>query len=306
MYLTYRVGKVRREVSTRDPEVARRHVGRRPRRRLSVSGMLLSQDVRPAGSRRSTASAASTASSRALQIRQAMVGRWFFMIIGTIFSITPAFVYWLAGTLAVNGDPTRADGRRRSSPSRRSRAGSSSRSASCSTSRSRSRARSPCSTGSSSTSSSIPRSSTRPTPWRSTRRRSRGRVRFRDVSFRYPAERRCAVDGGDAADGGRRRGATPARDEAVAEPRERRRSRPLAAPSAAAPSRRAPFALEDIDFEVEPGRARRARRPVGLRQDHDDLPDPAALRRRRRARSRSTAATSASSRSPRSASRSAS
>ena len=39
-----------------------------------------------------------------LQIRQAMVGRWFFMIIGTIFSITPAFVYWLAGTLAANGD----------------------------------------------------------------------------------------------------------------------------------------------------------------------------------------------------------
>ncbi|HSS35673.1 MAG TPA: ABC transporter ATP-binding protein, partial [Patescibacteria group bacterium] len=42
----------------------------------------------------------------ALQIRQAMVGRWFFMIIGTIFSITPAFVYWLAATLAMNGDPT--------------------------------------------------------------------------------------------------------------------------------------------------------------------------------------------------------
>ncbi|HEX8025691.1 MAG TPA: ABC transporter ATP-binding protein, partial [Candidatus Limnocylindrales bacterium] len=41
-----------------------------------------------------------------LQIRQAMVGRWFFMVIGTIFSITPAFVYWLAGTLAINHDPT--------------------------------------------------------------------------------------------------------------------------------------------------------------------------------------------------------
>src|SRR6185295_18937660 len=41
----------------------------------------------------------------ALQIRQAMVGRWFFMIIGTIFSIMPAFVYWLAGTLAANGSP---------------------------------------------------------------------------------------------------------------------------------------------------------------------------------------------------------
>jgi ATP-binding cassette subfamily B protein len=41
-----------------------------------------------------------------LQIRQAMVGRWFFMIIGTIFSITPAFVYWLAGFLAINHDPS--------------------------------------------------------------------------------------------------------------------------------------------------------------------------------------------------------
>jgi ATP-binding cassette subfamily B protein len=39
-----------------------------------------------------------------LQIRQAMVGRWFFMIVGTIFSITPAFVYWLAGWLAIHGD----------------------------------------------------------------------------------------------------------------------------------------------------------------------------------------------------------
>jgi ATP-binding cassette subfamily B protein len=40
-----------------------------------------------------------------LQIRQAMVGRWFFAIIGTIFSIMPAFVYWIAGTMAANGDP---------------------------------------------------------------------------------------------------------------------------------------------------------------------------------------------------------
>ena len=38
----------------------------------------------------------------------AMVGRWFFMIIGTIFSITPAFVYWLAGTMAANGNPDAA------------------------------------------------------------------------------------------------------------------------------------------------------------------------------------------------------
>ncbi len=35
-----------------------------------------------------------------------MVGRWFFMIIGTVFSITPAFVYWLAGYLVIQGDPS--------------------------------------------------------------------------------------------------------------------------------------------------------------------------------------------------------
>ena len=35
-----------------------------------------------------------------------MVGRWFFMIIGTVFSITPAFVYWLAGYLTIQGDPS--------------------------------------------------------------------------------------------------------------------------------------------------------------------------------------------------------
>jgi ATP-binding cassette subfamily B protein len=40
-----------------------------------------------------------------LQLRQSMVGRWFFMIVGTIFSITPALVYWLAGYLSINGAP---------------------------------------------------------------------------------------------------------------------------------------------------------------------------------------------------------
>ena len=40
-----------------------------------------------------------------LQIRQAMVGRWFGMIVGTIFSITPAFVYGLAGWLGMTGSP---------------------------------------------------------------------------------------------------------------------------------------------------------------------------------------------------------
>ena len=49
---------------------------------------------------------AANAKLAALSIRQSMVGRWFFMIVGTVFSILPAFVYWLAGWLAIQGDPS--------------------------------------------------------------------------------------------------------------------------------------------------------------------------------------------------------
>jgi ATP-binding cassette subfamily B protein len=104
MYLTYRVGKVRREVSTETQE-ALADLASTTQETLSVSGMLLTKTFgqqaaavdRFAGLNRRLA---------ALQIRQAMVGRWFFMIVGTVFSITPAFVYWLAGWLAIQGDPS--------------------------------------------------------------------------------------------------------------------------------------------------------------------------------------------------------
>ena len=61
------------------------------------------------------------------------------------------------------------------------------------------------------------------------------------------------------------------------------------------PSEPPAFGLEHIDFEAEPGRARRARRPVGVGQDDHDVPRPAPLRRRLRVRSRSTTSTSAGS-----------
>ena len=104
LYLTYRVGKVRREVSG-ETQKSLAELSAATQETLSVSGILLSktfgqQDneiARFVGLNRKLA---------VLQIRQAMVGRWFFMIIGTIFSITPAFVYWLAGYLAITGDPT--------------------------------------------------------------------------------------------------------------------------------------------------------------------------------------------------------
>ncbi|MEO5884430.1 MAG: ABC transporter ATP-binding protein [Candidatus Limnocylindrales bacterium] len=103
LYLTYRVGKVRREVST-ETQKALAELSATTEETLSVSGILLSKTF----GQQQTAIDKFRRLNRglaALQIRQAMVGRWFFMIIGTIFSIMPAFVYWLAGTLAANGSP---------------------------------------------------------------------------------------------------------------------------------------------------------------------------------------------------------
>ena len=103
LYLTYRVGKVRREIST-ETQKSMAEMSATTEETLSVSGMLLSKTF----GQQANAIKKFRAINKdlaGLQIRQAMVGRWFFMIIGTIFSIMPAFVYWLAGTLAANGDP---------------------------------------------------------------------------------------------------------------------------------------------------------------------------------------------------------
>src|SRR6266540_3931659 len=104
MYLTYRVGKVRREVRS-ETQKSLADLSAATEETLSVSGVLLTKTFgqQAAATERFRGLNARLAG---LQIRQAMVGRWFFMIIGTIFSIMPAFVYWLAGTLAANGDPS--------------------------------------------------------------------------------------------------------------------------------------------------------------------------------------------------------
>ena len=104
LYLTFRVGKIRREVSG-ETQRSLAEITALTEETLSVSGMLLSKTF----GQQDNAVARFRGLNRTLaglQIRQAMVGRWFFMIIGTIFSITPAFVYWLAGFLAINHDPT--------------------------------------------------------------------------------------------------------------------------------------------------------------------------------------------------------
>ena len=106
MWLTYRVGRTRREVSEETQIACRRsaHRGDAIGQRHPPG-----QDVRPAGGG-DRALPLANAKLAALQLRGSLVGRWFFMVIGTIFSIMPAFVYWLAGVLD-QGRPERADGR---------------------------------------------------------------------------------------------------------------------------------------------------------------------------------------------------
>jgi ATP-binding cassette subfamily B protein len=104
LILTYRVGKTRREVSTETQE-ALAELSAATEETLSVSGMLLTKTFGQQDQATNRFRGLSRDLAR-LQLRQAMVGRWFFMIIGTIFSIIPAFVYWLAGVLTIQGDPT--------------------------------------------------------------------------------------------------------------------------------------------------------------------------------------------------------
>jgi ATP-binding cassette subfamily B protein len=104
LWLTYRVGKIRRGISA-ETQKSLADVTAITEETLSVSGILLSKTFGQQGAsieryRRANARLAG------LAIRQSMVGRWFFMIVGTIFSILPAFVYWLAGYLTVQGDPS--------------------------------------------------------------------------------------------------------------------------------------------------------------------------------------------------------
>jgi ATP-binding cassette subfamily B protein len=104
LYLTQRVGRARRAISTETQE-ALADMTSATQETLSVSGVLLTKTFGQQAAATERFRELNRGLAR-LQVRQAMVGRWFFMVIGTIFSIIPAFVYWLAAVLAMNGDPS--------------------------------------------------------------------------------------------------------------------------------------------------------------------------------------------------------
>jgi ATP-binding cassette, subfamily B, bacterial len=101
-YITFRVGKVRREVSSMTQQ-SMADMSALTEESLSVSGMLLSKTF---GQQAASIERFTHESHRLgdLQIRGQMIGRWFFALIGTFFSIMPAFVYLLAGSLIIGGD----------------------------------------------------------------------------------------------------------------------------------------------------------------------------------------------------------
>jgi ATP-binding cassette subfamily B protein len=102
-FVANRVGKVRRAVST-ETQKSLADLTAATEETLSVSGILLSKTF---GQQAASVARFDGLNERVAvnQIRQAMVGRWFFALIGTIMSIIPAFVYWLAGYLTINHDP---------------------------------------------------------------------------------------------------------------------------------------------------------------------------------------------------------
>ena len=102
-FMANRVGKVRREAST-ETQKSLADMTAATEETLSVSGILLSKTFGQQAASNTRFAGLNERVARN-QIRQAMVGRWFFALIGTIMSIIPAFVYWLAGYLAINHDP---------------------------------------------------------------------------------------------------------------------------------------------------------------------------------------------------------
>jgi ATP-binding cassette, subfamily B, bacterial len=106
LFITYRVGKIRREIS-KNTQISLADMSALTQETLSVSGIILTK----AFGRQAQSSARFRKENQRLadlELREQMVGRWFFMLISTFFSITPALVYYVAGRLILGAPPGQA------------------------------------------------------------------------------------------------------------------------------------------------------------------------------------------------------
>ncbi len=108
LWLTYRVGKARREVAV-STQKTMADLTAITEETLSVSGILLGKAF---GRQRHEIARFRGENERltGLQIRQTMIGRSFFAVVQIFFSITPALVYLVAGWLAARGSSALSSG----------------------------------------------------------------------------------------------------------------------------------------------------------------------------------------------------
>ncbi len=99
LWITYKVGNVRRATS-KETQQSLASLTAMMQETLSVSGILL---IKTFGRQKHAQEQFQSENQRLanLEVRQQMIGRWFFMFIGTFFSITPAVVYLVAGWLII-------------------------------------------------------------------------------------------------------------------------------------------------------------------------------------------------------------
>jgi ATP-binding cassette subfamily B protein len=108
LWLTVKVGRARREVATSTAKTLA-DLTAVTEETLSVSGILLSKSF---GRQRHEIDRFQGENQRltGLQIRQTMIGRSFFAVVGTFFSITPALVYIVTGWLLSDGSTSLSAG----------------------------------------------------------------------------------------------------------------------------------------------------------------------------------------------------
>jgi ATP-binding cassette subfamily B protein len=103
VFLTYRVGNIRREVS-KQTQITMADINAVTEETLSVAGILLTKSFgrQPESSARFRRESQRLAD---LQLRQQMIGRWFMMMFQTFLSVTPALIYYVGGRIVLGTPP---------------------------------------------------------------------------------------------------------------------------------------------------------------------------------------------------------
>ncbi len=103
LWITYKVGNVRRATS-KNTQKSLASLTAMMQETLSVSGILL---MKTFGRQKFVQDQFEKENQKLteLEVRQQMIGRWFFMLIGTFFSVTPALIYLIAGWQIIHNNP---------------------------------------------------------------------------------------------------------------------------------------------------------------------------------------------------------